>query len=70
MTEKEQLVIEGWKDLHKRLTSFTEEELRQIINYEASTYKRKDILTRLHMRYVKLNNKSVRAKILAGEGLL
>jgi hypothetical protein len=69
MTDQE-LIIEGWKDLHKRLPTFTEEELRQIINYEVSTYKRKDILTRLHMRFTKLNNKSMREKLLNGEALL
>jgi hypothetical protein len=68
--ENEALVINGWDDLHSRLLSFTEEDLRAIINYEVATYRRKTILQRLHMRYCKLRDSRERIMLLAGEVML
>jgi hypothetical protein len=67
---EEEMVIVGWKDMHARLMTFTEDELRTIINYESVKYKRATILTRLHMRYCILRDKREREQLLAGEILL
>jgi hypothetical protein len=67
---EEEMVIVGWKDMHARLMTFTEDELRVIINYESVKYKRPTILTRLHMRYCILRDKREREQLLAGEILL
>jgi len=70
MKGEEELVIQGWKDMHTRIRTFTEDELRAIINYEVVKYKRPTILTRLHMRYCILRDKRERDELLAGEILL
>lgn len=66
----ERTVIESWNDLIMILPNMNEEALRVAINYEASTYKRKAILCKMHQRYAKLNAKRVRDGLLAGEVLL
>jgi hypothetical protein len=63
-------IIESWNDLIMILPNMTEEALRVAINYEASTYKRKAILCKMHQRYAKLNTKRIRDGLLAGELLL
>lgn len=63
-------IIQSWNDLIMILPSMTEESLRVAINYEASTYKRKAILSKMHQRYAKLQTKRIRDGLLAGELLL
>ena len=64
------LVITGWKDLMARIGTFNEDELRMAINYEASAYRRRTILNRLHMRYCKLRDAREREEIVSGQRLL
>ena len=60
----------SWKDMQERLTKLSEEELKGFINYEASTYRRKSIIFRLHQRYSKLRARRERDSIVKGELLL
>ena len=62
--------IESFKDLMSRIGLLSEQQLQIIINYESVTYKRKDVLTRLHMRYCKLRNARERDALLRGEYLI
>lgn len=64
------MVIESWTHLHKVINTMTEEELRFTINYEASVYKRRTIIERLHQRYAKVRATRERNELLAGTGLL
>lgn len=64
------MIIESWTHLHKVMSTMTEEELRFTINYEASVYKRRTILERLHQRYTKVRAMRERAELLEGTGLL
>lgn len=64
------MVIESWKHLMSILTSLTEEELKNAINYEVSTYKRKAVIERLHQRYNKLHCAREREMLINGEILL
>ena len=63
------LVIAGWKDLMTRLNNFTEDELRQALNFEVVVYKRKAIILRLHQRYCKVRDTNERYSLMAGEPL-
>lgn len=62
--------LESWEHLHRIIGKLSEDELRQTINYEASTYKRKTLLTRLHQRYTKMRALRERSLLLSGELLL
>ena len=64
------MIIESWSHLQKVIGTMTEEELRFTINYEASVYKRRTILERLHQRYTKVRAMRERKELVAGEGLL
>lgn len=64
------MVIESWAHLQKVIGTLTEEELRFTINYEASVYKRRTIIERLHQRYTKVRSTRERKQLVAGEGLL
>ena len=64
------MVIESWLQLQKVIGTMTEEELRFTINYEASVYKRKTIIERLHQRYTKVRAARERNELINGEGLL
>jgi len=63
-------IIQSWNDLITILPEMTEDALRVAINYEASTYKRKAIIAKMHQRYAKLNTRRIRDGLLAGEVLL
>jgi hypothetical protein len=64
------MTFDTWKDLIAKLPSMTEEELLLAINLEASTYKRKNIISRMHMRYSKLRAIRERKALVAGEMVL
>ena len=62
-------ILTDWALLNNKLSSFTIEDLRALINYEVSTKGRASFLTRLHQRYSKLVTTAERDAILKG-GLL
>lgn len=64
------VVFESWRQLISELGSLDEESLRESINFEVSTYKRKSVLSRLHQRYTKLRAKRERQLLIDGEMLL
>lgn len=64
------MTFDSWKDLIAKLPSLTEDELREAINLEVSLYKRKNFISRMHMRYAKLHAAREREALLAGEILL
>ena len=64
------VVFESWRQLIAELGSLDEESLRESINLEVSTYKRKSVLSRLHQRYTKLRAKRERQLLIDGEMLL
>lgn len=59
----------SWKETLTKSREMTEQELLTSINYEVSTYKRRDVLRRLHQRYNKLRCRREREELLSG-GLL
>jgi hypothetical protein len=63
-------VFETWDQLMKQVGTLNEEDLRESINYEVSTYKRKNVISRMHQRYVKLKAKRERQLLIDGEMLL
>lgn len=63
-------MIENWKYMMKILPSLTEEELKNAINYEVSTERRRTVIERLHQRYAKLHTAREREGLLSGEVVL
>ena len=63
-------MVKTWKELVKEINGMGEQELMLAINLEASSYKRKAIITRLHQRYAKLRSQRERDGLLAGTFLL
>jgi hypothetical protein len=63
-------VFISWRDLMSGVNKLTEEELRQSINLEASTYRRAPFIKRMHQRYERLRSPRERAALIAGELLL
>jgi hypothetical protein len=59
----------SWKETLTKARVMDEKELLTTINFEVSTYARKDVLKRLHQRYNKLRCRREREELLAG-GLL
>lgn len=64
------MVITSWKELISVLGTLSEQELKDTINFEVSTYKRKNVIARLHQRYTKLKAKREREELIAGRTLL
>lgn len=64
------MVFESWKQMQAVLTTLTEEELRESINFEISTYGRVAIISRLHQRYAKLRAARERELLVRKEMLL
>lgn len=56
----------NWAIINKTVANMDEETLRNTINYEVSTCKRKTIIVRLHQRYVMLKAKREREELLKG----
>lgn len=63
-------VITSWRDLIAKLMQMSEEDLRNAINFEVSTYRRKAIISRLHARYSKLRAARERELLIKSEMLL
>lgn len=61
------IVMTSWRDMHEKLSEMDEDTLRESINYEASVYKRKAILNRMHQRYCRLRNARERDQLARGE---
>ena len=57
-------------EMFEALPSMTEDELRACINHEVSTYRRGNIIARMHMRYCKLRMKRERFELINGLSLL
>jgi len=66
----EDIRILGWKDFREKLNKLTEEQLRQLINFEISSYGRTLMLERMHQRYCILRDKRERQQVLDREILL
>lgn len=64
------MVFETWKQLMSGLKELTEEQLVFAINYEASVYKRRAFIERMHMRYTKLRAAREREQLIKGEIVL
>jgi len=64
------MAIMSWRHMLEKLPKMDEEMLREAINYEVATYKRKLIITRLHQRYSRLRANRERQLLLSGEHLL
>jgi hypothetical protein len=58
--------LDSWRTLNKMIGNLDENQLRSLINFEVSTYKRQDILTRLHQRFNKLRAARERVEISNG----
>ena len=59
--------LDSWRTLNKMIGNLDENQLRSLINFEVSTYKRQDILTRLHQRFNKLRAARERVEIVSGK---
>ena len=64
------MVFTSWRELISSVGRLNEQELRESINYEVSTYRRKAFISRMHQRYARLRSERERALLLAGEMLL
>ena len=64
------MVIKSWKEMLAVVGTLDEKELLETINFEAVTYKRKNILERLHQRYTKLRSQRERATLMEGGMIL
>jgi hypothetical protein len=64
------MVFNSWKELMVGLREIDEAELRDAINYEVSTFRRKVFIERMHQRYTQLRSKRERSQLLNGEILL
>lgn len=64
------VAIMSWRDLLEKLPKMGEDDLREAINYEVATYKRKVVITRLHQRYSRLRADRERQMLISGEHLL
>lgn len=62
--------ITNWKDMCERINTLDEEELRQLINFEVSTFKRRTVIERMHQRFTKLRSTRERVLLITGETLL
>jgi hypothetical protein len=63
-------VFNSWRELMAGVSKLTEAELRESINYEVSTYRRKNFIERMHQRYTKLRSERERKELISGETLL
>jgi hypothetical protein len=64
------VILKSWRELMTKLPEMDEVTLRESINYEASVYKRKAFITRMHQRYCRLRADRERQQLLVGEILL
>lgn len=60
----------NYRQMTTMLSNLSEEELRNHINFEISTYKRKIFICRMHQRYSKLRTARERRELLDGGMLL
>jgi hypothetical protein len=64
------VILKSWRELMTKLPEMDEVTLRESINYEASVYKRKAFITRMHQKYSRLRADRERQLLLSGEHLL
>ena len=64
------MTFETWAQLYAIINTMDEETLRNAINHEVSTYRRKSIIGRLHSRYAKLRTARERDLLVKGEVML
>ena len=62
--------INSTRELAAVLPTMNEVELKEAINFEVSTFRRKFIITRMHMRYERLRSLREREQLVNGEILL
>lgn len=62
--------IGSWREMLDMIGNMDEEQLRAAINHEVSTYCRKTIIERLHMRFERLRSLRERAALVRKEMLL
>jgi len=63
-------VFKSWRELIQEVGALTEQELRESINFEVSTYRRAAFIKRMHQRFERLRSARERAELVAGETLL
>ena len=63
-------IFQSWRELMADIMKLTEQELKDAINLEVSTYRRKRFIERMHMRFERLRSERERAELVAGETLL
>ena len=56
--------IENWVVLNSKLMSYTEDELRMLIDFETDNDRRPTFIVRLHKRYCILRNTRERVELL------
>lgn len=56
--------IENWVVLNSKLMTYTEDELRMLIDYETDNDRRPTFIVRLHQRYCILRNTRERVELL------
>lgn len=59
-----------WRELMQTIGGMNEPQLAEAINYEVSTYRRKNYITRMHQRYSRLRADREREQLLNQEILL
>jgi hypothetical protein len=57
MTIQQLAALQNWLTLNKALNDFTESELKEMLDYEFDTQKRKTFMKRIHERFCKLRTK-------------
>ena len=59
-----------WREFMLILPTMNEQQLAEAINYEVSTYRRKNYITRMHQRYSRLRADREREQLFNQEILL
>lgn len=62
--------FDTWRQMLAVIASMDESQLVTAIILEASTYRRKNIITRLHQRYTRLRAHREREALIEGKSLL
>lgn len=57
----------NWRHMIEQIASLTEEALKDSINEEVKTLRRKDVVVRLHQRYSKLRTARERELLIKGK---
>ena len=59
-------LLDDYKTMTKSLKDLREDQLKLLLNHEATNMKRPTFLERLHMRYTKVRSQRERAELMIG----